>query len=145
MTWTITSSGWARFTWTADDFELQVSTSYLDKGLKGLLRAARDLQLGSSATNAGVYDMPNGYMFLFGGAGEQVYMQILDMPDHGQDDPWVGVTRVWGDRISVTGFIDATIRMAQEVLDEHGEDGYSALWRGGPFPMEDLAALKSGV
>jgi hypothetical protein len=142
MSWAVTSSAWARFTWTADDFELGMSTSYLDKSMEELLRAARDLQLGSSATTAGVYGMPNGYMFQFGGAADDVYVQILHMPDLQQDDPWVGVRRVWGERISVAAFIQAAIRMAQEVLDEHPGDVYGGLWGDRPFPVKELASLK---
>jgi hypothetical protein len=145
MNWTITSSAWARFTWTADDFELAISTSYLDKSVEQLLRAALDLQLGSSATTAGVYGMPAGYMFLFGGAMEDVYVQILRMPDLQQEDPWVGVTRVWAERISVAAFMRATAGMAQAVLDEHAGDGYGGLWEGRPFPTEELASLKRGL
>ena len=145
MSWTITSSAWARFTWTSDDFELGISTSYLDKSLEKLLRAARDLQLGSSATTAGVYGMSEGYLFQFGGAAEDVYVQILHMPDLQQADPWVGVTRVWAGRISVAAFIQATIRMAQHVLDENAGDGYGGLWGDRPFPVKDLASLRRSV
>jgi hypothetical protein len=142
MSWTITSPAWARFTWTADDFEWGISTSYLDKSLDGLLRAALDLRLGSSATTAGIYGMPGGYMFLFGGAAEDVYLQILSMPDLQQRDPWIGVTRVWGERIPVAAFIQATLRMAQGVLDKHSGAGYGGLWKDRPFPLEQLALLE---
>jgi hypothetical protein len=142
MSWTITSSAWARFTWTADDFELRISTSYLDKALDKLLRVALDLQLGSSSAIAGVYGMPDGYMFLFGGAADDVYLQILYLPDLQQDDPWRGATRAWGERISVAAFVQATCRMAQEVFDKDPGTGYGGLWEGRPFPLEELALLK---
>lgn len=145
MSWTITSSAWARFTWRADDFELGISTSYLDKSLDQLLHAALDLQLGSSTAIAGIYGMPDGHMFLFGGAAEDVFLQILYMPDVQQDDPWVGVTRVWGERLPVAAFVQATVRMAQEVLEQHPGVGYGGLWEGRPFPLEELSLLKQSL
>ncbi|MFI1990962.1 hypothetical protein [Actinoplanes sp. NPDC020271] len=119
-----------------------MNTSYLDRSLENLLRAARDLQIGSSATTAGIYGMPNGYMFQFGGAAEDVYLQILHMPDLRQDDPWIGVTRVWDERISVAAFIRATIRMTQAVSDAGAGDSYGGLWGNRPFPAQELAVLK---
>jgi hypothetical protein len=145
MKWTITSSAWARFTWTADDFELGISTSYLDNSLDKLLRAALDLQRGSSSAIAGIYGMPDGYTFLFGGAAEDVYVQVLYMPDLQQNDPWIGVTRTWGERIPVAVFIQATCRMAQGVLDQHPGTGYGGLWEGRSFPIEELTLLKQGL
>ena len=88
--------------------------------------------------------MPDGYMFQFGGAAEDVYVQILYMPDLQQDDPWIGVTRVWAERVSVAAFIRATIRMAQAVSDQSAGDSYGGLWGDRPFPVMELAALKQG-
>ncbi|GIF09950.1 hypothetical protein [Actinoplanes siamensis] len=143
MRWEIVGSGWAKLTWIADDDELQVITSYTGHGLQGLLRAAVDLHLGSGSSLAWLSDEPHAHVFLFTGAAEHVYVQILRLPDEYAEDPWIGAKRRWAARIPVRAFITAAVNMAQAVLDQYGETGYKQAWRNMSFPSHELAVLRS--
>ncbi len=142
MRWEIVGSGWAKLTWIADDDLLEVITSYTGHGLQSLLRAAADLQLGSSASFAWLSDEPHAHVFVFSGAAEYVYAQILVVPDEYAEDPWIGAKRRWAGRVPVQAFIKAAARMAQTVLDQYGEAGYEKAWRNMPFPSRELAMLQ---
>jgi hypothetical protein len=87
MRWEIVGSGWAKLTWIADDDVLEVLTSYIGHGLQDLLRAAADLRLGSSAPLAWLSDEPHAHIFIFAGAAEHVYVQILVVPNENAEDP----------------------------------------------------------
>ncbi|GAA3247464.1 hypothetical protein ACFO1B_38665 [Dactylosporangium siamense] len=142
MRWEIGGSGWATLTWIADDDALKVITSYTGHGLRSLLRAAADLRLGSSASLAWLSDEPHAHVFVFTGAAEYVYVQILVLPDEYAEDPWVGAKRCWDGRVPVEALTTAAARMAQTVLDRYGEAGYKQAWRNMPFPSTELAILQ---
>lgn len=143
MRWDIVGSGWARLTWAADDEVLEIGTSYTGHGLRSILQAAADLHHGSSASLAWLSNEPYAHVFVFTGAAEYVYVQILHVPDEYAEDPWVGAKRRWTGRVAVASLAAAATRMAQAVLNEHGEAGYRKAWRDMPFPTRQLAMLQS--
>lgn len=142
MRWEIVGPGWAKLTWVADNQVLEMTTSYTGHGLQSLLQAAADLRHGSSASLAWLSDEPHAHVFVFTGAAERVYAQILVVPDEYAEDPWAGAQRRWAGRVPVVALITAAARMAQTVLDQYGEAGYQRAWRDMPFPSRELAALQ---
>jgi hypothetical protein len=142
LEWTLHGSGSAKFSWTLATETVQIYTSYLGDALGGLLRAALDLDLGSSATIAVLLGEPGGYRIFFSGATREVYVQIVKFDDlHTIENRWKGGELRWERRISTIQFIDAVQRMAENVLQKYGRDGYRSTW-GAPFPIEQLTMLK---
>ncbi|GAA0918703.1 hypothetical protein GCM10009557_90050 [Virgisporangium ochraceum] len=68
-------------TWVADDEALEIDTSYTGHGLQSLLRAVGDLKGGSSAFVAWLSDEPCAHVFVFTGATDYVYVQVLHLPN----------------------------------------------------------------
>ncbi|MET8282980.1 hypothetical protein [Micromonospora sp. NPDC005174] len=144
LRWDVKNVGSADLHWVVGSDDLTVHTTYLGDGLGSLLQAALDLQLGSSATVALLVAEPAGTWFIFSGATEEVYVQIVEFDDVGSDDHrWSGGVSRWHGRVEVAGLISAVQRMAEEALDRAGSlDRYQRNWGGIPFPSEKLAALR---
>lgn len=142
MRWDLVGPGSANLTWAVDDDLLTLRTTYVGNGLQSLLQAALDLRIGSSATLASLPTEPGAHVFVFGGAAEEVYVQILFLRDEYAHDPWLGARRRWVGRIRVDAFVTATTHMAEAVLAEHGEAGYRRAWGDIPFPSRELTLLQ---
>jgi hypothetical protein len=145
MRWDVVGPGSANLTWAVDDELLELRTTYVGNGLRSLLQAALDLRNGSSASIASLPTEPGAHVFLFGGAGERVYVQILFLKDEYAEDPWLGARRRWAGRIRVDAFVTATTDMGQAVLDQHGDAGYRRAWRDIPFPSRELNRLQESI
>jgi hypothetical protein len=123
--------------------DVELRTSYLGDALRGLMRAALDLKVGSSSALAYFLGEPAGYRMVFSG-GEQgeVYMQVVyfsDLQSEGRE--WMDGKVLWAGLISIEGFIAAVRRMGGEVVVEYGEEGYLKIW-GMPFPGDMLRLLE---
>lgn len=143
MRWEITNIGSATLTWIADHETLEIRTTYVGHGLQSVLQAAADLSHGSSASIAWLSNEPHAHVIVFTGAAEYVSAQILHIPNENATDPWVGTKRLWAGRVPVGAFTAAATRMAQTVLNEHGETGYQREWGDIPFPTRELALLQT--
>ncbi len=144
LRWTIRNFGSARLAWAADQEIIEIATTYIGDGLRSLLRAALDLRLGSTATVAGLPGEPAGHVLQFTGAAEDVYVQIVFLPNaDGRGDRWRGAELRWAASIPVRSYVAAATRMAEAVLAEHGADGYQHLWGGTTFPSAELASLQA--
>lgn len=143
LDWVVRGPGSARLTWVVEGETIEVPTSYVGDGLRSLLQAAIDLQRGSSSAIASLSDEPGGHVLFFGGAAEDVYVQIVCFPYFETGgDPWRNGARRWAGQVSVSAFVRAVVGMAQAVLAEHGEAGYARLWGGTPFPEAELGMLQ---
>lgn len=125
---------------------VQVHTTYVGDGLGSVLRSAVDLQLGSSSTVALLQAEPGGTLLIFGGASDEVYLQVVQFSDvESPDRRWSGGHLRWHDRISVGDFIELTIAMAEDVMSRcGGPDAYAKIWGGIAFPADDLRKLRGG-
>lgn len=143
LRWNVKGVGSADLHWVVGSEELTVHTTYLGDGLGSLLQAALDLQLGSSATVALLQGEPAGTWFIFSGAADEVYVQIVQFDDiQSEERRWSGGFCRWHGRVEVAGLIVAVRRMAEEALARAGSaERYQRDWGGIPFPMEKLAAL----
>ncbi|WP_433794721.1 hypothetical protein [Actinoplanes sp. CA-252034] len=145
MDWKIVGTGSANLTWAVGEELLELRTTYVGDGLQSLLQAALDLRIGSSATLAWLPTEPGAHVFVFGGAAEEVNVQILFLRDEYAKDPWQGARRRWVGRIRVDAFTAATAKMAQTVLEQHGEVGYRRAWGDIPFPSQQLTLLQQAI
>lgn len=144
LRWTIRDYGSARLMWVADQEVIEIAMTYIDDGLRSLLRAALDLRLGSTATVAGLSGEPAGHVIVFAGAAEDVYIQIVHLPRYeAGGDPWQDAKRRWAARVPVRSYITAATSMAEAVLAEHGVDSYQRLWGDITFPSAELASLQA--
>ncbi|MFB6722386.1 hypothetical protein ACFCV3_19575 [Kribbella sp. NPDC056345] len=123
-----------------------VHTTYLGDGLGSLLRAADALRMGASATWAFLPAEPGGTCLFFGGADDEVGLQIVEFADMvSESEQWSGGRLRWRGRVGVRAFVRGAVVMADEVLVQcGGVDGYLKAWGGIPFPLEQLEALRQG-
>ncbi|MET7952012.1 hypothetical protein [Micromonospora sp. NPDC005324] len=144
LDWEVKNVGLADLHWVVGSDGLTVHTTYLGDGLGSLMQAAVDLQLGSSATVALLQAEPAATWFIFSGATDEVYVQIVQFDDvQSEDRRWSGGISRWRGRVEVAGLISAVRRMAEEALARAGSlDRYQRNWGGIPFPSEKLAALQ---
>lgn len=146
LRWTLVGQGRgsARFVWTSGPDSVTIGTSYVGDGLRGLLRAARDLQLGSSATFTHLLDEPHGYRIFFSGAAEKVYVQIVLFKDlYSEGKRWAGAELRWEGPVRTRQFIEAVIAMAERARRDYPDGEYERRW-GFPFPDEELSLLREG-
>ncbi len=143
LEWTLTGPGSAKFSWETEGEKVEIHTSYLGNALDGLLLAALDLRLGSSATMAILLGEPGGHRIFFSGAEERVYVQIVRFDDlFTVENRWKGGELRWHGRVPTTDVIDGVRKMAERVLDHYGSDGYSKLWKS-PYPHDLLNRLQA--
>lgn len=144
LRWDIPRTGSARlYLSVRGSDEIFIRTSYIGDGLASILRAAIDIQLGSSSSFAVLLGEPGGYRIFLSNAADEVYVQIVGFQDlQSKVDSWKGGELKWEAHVLVDELIQAIIRMAESVLEEYGEAGYLRLWGGIPFPAERLSVLR---
>jgi len=88
-----------------------------------------------------------GTWFIFSGATDQVYVQIVQFDDvQSEDRRWSGGVRRWHGRVEVAGLLLAVQRMAEEALARAGSlERYERDWGGIPFPSEKLDTLRARI
>ncbi|MFH8394278.1 hypothetical protein [Streptomyces sp. NPDC018036] len=144
MQWILSGYGSARFIWMIGSERVEIPSSYIGDALDGLMQAALDLQLGSSATFAYFMGEPDGYRMFFSGASDEVYVQVVHFVDlQSEEGRWAGGTVSWAGRVGKDAFIDDVCSMGEKVIRDNGSDGYERAW-GKPFPASLLQKLKSG-
>lgn len=124
---------------------IEIHTTYVGDGLRSVVQAAIDLRLGSSSAIAFLPAEPGGTCLFFGGADEDVYLQVVRFADmQSESGRWGGGSLRWHGRIGVREFIRGVMLMADEVLVQcGGSDAYS---RGDiSFPSRELEALRQGL
>ncbi|MEU6315298.1 hypothetical protein [Streptomyces sp. NPDC047014] len=145
MRWRLGGAGWASWLWSVEEEQLRVAASYAmqPQALGDFMTGVRDLLLGCSATFVTLFDEPNGTRVFFNQDGEEVFVQVVSYPCLWEPaDWWTDAKLVWAGRVSTHEFVNAFIRMVEELLSEHGTDGYSRNWCHA-FPAEEWASLRA--
>lgn len=143
MSWAVSAGGSAAMLgMSLDDVRFQVSTTYVGDGLGSLVFACVDLLRGSRSANALLPDEPSGTWFFFGGADEEVGLQIVQFPDVWGEVRWGRGRCLWFGRVGVREVAEQVRRVAESALQQYGSiDAYNEAWNGIKFPLEDLNEL----
>lgn len=147
LRWVLSNAGSADFYFHFMSESVKIHTTYVGDGLGSLIEAAVDLQNGSRSAIAYLPAEPGGNCMFFGGAGIDVYIQIVQFTDmESESSRWSGGKLRWSGRVDVRKFVQGVAIMAEEVLSQcGGVEGYSQAWSGAPFPVCDLESLQRGL
>lgn len=123
---------------------VKIHTTYIGDGLGSVVGAAVDLKKGSRSAISYLPAEPGGTFLFFGGAGSDVYIQIVQFADmESESARWSGGRLQWSGRVDVGEFIQSVTVMAEELLIQcGGVESYSKAWAGIPFPIRDLESLR---
>lgn len=124
---------------------VEIDTTYVGDGLGSVVRAANDLRLGSSSANAYLPSEPGGTWLFFGGANEEVYLQVVTFADTtSASRRWRNGSLRWHGMVGVEDFIRNVVLMADDVLAQcGGSDAYLRKWGDIPFPSRGLGTLRT--
>lgn len=143
MRWKLGGFGSAQWLWSIGDAELSVGASYVGpEVLAGFMDAVRDLLLGCSATFVTFFGEPGGTRVFFNRSEEGVFVQVVSFAHLNEPASWWQDAKlVWAGRVAAAEFIEAFMGMVEELLAEHGVQGYRTRW-GFEFPADEWAALQ---
>ncbi|WP_329192027.1 MULTISPECIES: hypothetical protein [unclassified Streptomyces] len=144
MHWKLGGFGSATWSWSVDAAEQTVRASYVGpEVLACFMNAVRDLLLECSATFVTFFNEPSGTRVFFNRAEKEVFVQIVEFADLNEPSSWWSDARlVWAGRVPAEAFVGAFMAMIEQLLSEHGTDGYRRRW-GHEFPAPEWAALQA--
>ncbi|MFC8511009.1 hypothetical protein ACFU3J_30615 [Streptomyces sp. NPDC057411] len=144
MHWKLGGSGSATWSWRVNAAEQKVRASYVGpEVLAGFMNGVRDLLLGCSATFVTFFGEPSGTRVFFNQTEKEVFVQIVEFADLNEPSSWWSDARlVWAGRLPTEAFAGAFMTMIEELLSQHGTDGYRRRW-GYEFPASEWAALQA--
>ncbi|MEU3290271.1 MULTISPECIES: hypothetical protein [Streptomyces] len=124
--------------------EQKVNASYVGpEVLASFMNGVRDLLRGCSATFVTFLNEPSGTRVFFNQTEKEVFVQIVEFPDLSAPSSWwSGAKPVWAGRLPTEAFVGAFMAMIEELLSEHGTDGYLKRW-GYEFPALEWEALQA--
>jgi hypothetical protein len=140
LTWTLTGPGWGDFTVADDQAEAQATASYITAAPEELVAAVARLIAGETESRAQFEAEPTAYRWIFHRAGDDVWIQILQLADRGKHDK--AGTEIWSSWQTTDTLVTAIIRGFDEVAHKYGDSGYHGKWRS-PFPRTELETLRS--
>lgn len=105
-----------------------------------LLTAATRLIAGEREARAQFEAEPTAYRWIFYREGDDVWIQLLQLPDKGKHDN--AGTEIWSSWQTTDTLARAIMRGFDEAGHMYGESGYHGKWRS-PFPRAELEALRN--
>lgn len=140
FTWTLAGHGWADCTVADDHAEAEATASYISAAPEDLLTAVARLIAGAKQARAQFEAEPTAYRWIFYREGDDVWIQLLQLPDRGRHDK--AGTEIWSSWQTTDTLARAIIRGFDEAARKYGESGYHGKW-GSPFPRIELEALRN--
>lgn len=138
-TWTLCGAGWACCRIRDGATEADAVASFITNAPEEFLEALTRLALGAAEARCEFQAEPEAYRWIFRRSGDDAVVELLKVPTHSLPDTAGVVT--WTTRRPVGALTRAAVRAFDQVLTEHGEDGYLAAWRR-PFPRRELETLR---
>lgn len=140
FSWRLRGDGWAGCVVADDRARAEATASYVSAAPEALLTAVTRLVLGATEVEARFEAEPTGYRWRLRRDGDDVWIQLLRLPDGGWPDD-AGV-EIWSSRQTVETLGRAIIRGFDEVARCYGERGYHRAWHS-PFPRDELERLRT--
>ncbi|WP_448317588.1 hypothetical protein [Streptomyces sp. CO7] len=124
--------------------EQKVHASYVGpEALAAFMNGVRDLLRGCSATFVTFLGEPSGTRVFFNQTEKEVFVQIVEFADLNEPSSWWSDAKlVWAGRLPTEAFVEAFMTMIEELLSEHGTDGYRKCW-GYEFPALQWETLQA--
>ncbi|MGW6842142.1 hypothetical protein [Streptomyces sp. NPDC054958] len=111
--------------------------------LAAFMNGVRDLLRGCRATFVTFFDEPSGTRVFFNQTEKEVFVQIVEFAYLNEPSSWWSDAKlVWAGRLPTEAFVGAFMAMIEELLSEHGTDGYLKRW-GYEFPALEWEALQA--
>ena len=139
----LTGSGWAECALQIDDQGMVTTASYLSDALASLLQAVVDLLRGQVEATVSFDEEPGEYRWRFRRVDEQnIALRILWFDELWNREPDEKGSVVFEAQCRLRTFAGAVLSASQQLLKEHGLDGYKAQWVEYDFPVELQEKLK---
>lgn len=122
-----------------------MSASYLSDALGDLLDALHDLCGAATSARVSWEEEPGEFRWLFTRDGEEVAVRVLWFRDQFDQAPDVAGDERLAGSVNIKALVAAVVAGTRAVLQEHGEQGYRALWDRHPFPTAKLTALEDAA
>jgi uncharacterized protein YegP (UPF0339 family) len=136
-------SGWAECSLGVDGQVIVTTASYLSDALASLLQSAIDLVKGQSEATASFDEEPGEYRWRFKRLDEQtISIRILWFDELWNRQPDEKGRIVFDATCRLRTFAGAVLSTSQQLLAEHGLDGYKEKWAEYGFPLDLLNELK---
>lgn len=143
ISYKLTGSGWAECTIGIDGQAIVTTASYLSDALGSLLQSVVDLMKGQTDATASFEEEPGEYRWRFQRVDAQnIKLCILwfdDLWDHAPDEEG---RMLFETKCRLRTFAGAVLSASQQLLAEHGFDGYKDKWVQHNFPIELQNELK---
>ncbi len=138
----LVGTGWSTCSIELDAVRVTVSGSYLSDCLAALADAALLLLRGASEARCSFDEEPGEYRWILQHEGTHVRIRILAFPELWGELPDDKGQLILDGKCELPSFAAAMRDALQRVLDEHGLDGYRAMWVEHDFPSAQLSALR---
>jgi hypothetical protein len=143
VSYRLTGSGWAECSIETPEGGAHVTASYLSDALGDLLRAVVGILRGAPETTAIFTEEPGEYLWVFRRAPpDRVLVRILWFDDWQTQRRDERGELIFEAQCRLRTLAGASLAAAQQVLGEHGEEGYEREWVNYPFPVELMRELK---
>jgi hypothetical protein len=147
ITYKLVGTGWSECTLRDDaGSECTVSASYLSDALGNLVLAALAIGSGFKSASFSFDEEPGEYRWVI----EQTDLNVVRIRILSFPELWGGKPNEQGQLLFSAScrpivFAAEVLRMASELLEECGEDGYMAQWVEHRFPIRELSLLREFV
>jgi hypothetical protein len=142
LRWELVGSGWAKCRIADGEQEATLIASYLTDALADLISGVGALY-GTRNVERFFFDMePQELRWVLTRHGADVDVAIYEFPDTGLGLSDAAGDLVWRSHQPRSSVAHAVLEAAQEILREHGEDGYHAKWVEHPYPVAAVQDLR---
>lgn len=143
VSYKLTGSGWAECSLEIDGQEIVTTASYLSHALERLLQSVVYLLNGQPEATASFDEEPGEYRWRFRRVDEQrISIRILWFDKLWGREPDEKGKLVFEATCRLRTFAGAVLSASQELLAEHGLEGYKLKWVEYDFPLEVQNELK---
>jgi hypothetical protein len=143
VVYSLTGRGWSECTVEIGERRAHLTASYLSDALGDLLSAVVHLVRGANETTASFAEEPGEYRWRFRRVDpDQVWVRILWFNEFPNKRPDEEGEVVLDGRCRLRTFAGAVLAASQQVLREHGPDGYHRQWGNSEFPLHRQEELK---
>jgi hypothetical protein len=141
FTWELLGSGTAKVMLGQGEKSITIFASYLSNALGDLLDAINALLAGNPRAVCAMQDEPGEWRWVLERSSDQLRIQILRFDKNFSDKPDDAGTPLLDITCPLLQFVRRIKMTVDDLLEEHGVDGYRELWVNHDFPTRDYERL----
>lgn len=138
----LTGAGWSTCDVQINEHRVNVSASYLDDALGDFARAVRALLKGMDEARFSFAEEPGEYRWILRPNSDHLHCRILWFDALWSNRPDAVGAVILDAHCNFRDFVSATLVMLNQVLLEHGEEGYLEKWIQHAYPMKELREIE---